>query len=71
MLFGDNLQKREKWFKLFGENELFAMHSLGTTDNQRDLAFERVKAIADAKLFSIYDFNTDPVNLFTAHEMIG
>ena len=30
-----------------------------------------MKAVADAKLFSIFDFERDPVNLFTAHEMLG
>jgi acyl-CoA oxidase len=71
MLFGDNIQKRDKWFKFFAENPLFRMQNQGTIDEQRVLAFDRIKAISDAKLFSIYDFKNDPVNLFTCHEMIG
>jgi len=27
--------------------------------------------IAKNKMFSIYDFENDPVNLFTAHEMLS
>jgi len=42
-----------------------------TLDEQRELAYRRIKAVADSKLFSIFDFDNDPVNLFTAHEMIG
>jgi acyl-CoA oxidase len=37
----------------------------------RTIAFQRLKKIADAKLFSIFDFQNDPVNLFTCHEILG
>jgi len=40
-------------------------------DEDRDLAYKRIKAVADSKLFSIFDFDNDPINLFTAHEMLG
>jgi len=40
-------------------------------DQQRDIAFKRLKKVADAKLFSIYDFENDPKNLLTAHEMLS
>lgn len=40
-------------------------------DEQRELAYQRLKAVADAKLFSIFDFENDPINLFTAHEMLA
>jgi len=42
-----------------------------TLDEQRALAFKRLKMVADAKLFSIWDFERDPKNLLTAHEMLG
>lgn len=38
---------------------------------QRDLAYKRIKKVAEAGLFSIYDFKNDPKNLFTAHEMLS
>ena len=40
-------------------------------DEKRQLAFRRLQKVADAKLFSIYDFINNPKNLFTAHEMLG
>lgn len=40
-------------------------------DEERALAYKRIKTVADAKLFSIYDFDNDPVNLFTAHEALA
>jgi acyl-CoA oxidase len=40
-------------------------------DDQRTLAYNRLKKVTDAKLFSIFDFDNDPKNLLTAHEMLG
>ncbi len=37
----------------------------------RQLAYDRLKKVADSKLFSIFDFDKDPKNLLTAHEMLG
>lgn len=37
----------------------------------RELAYKRLKKVADAKLFSVYDFQNDPKNLLTAHEMLA
>ena len=71
LLFGDKLEKKAKWEKLIRENPIFVpKHVLGL-DELRELAFQRIKAVADAKLFSIFDFENDPVNLFTAHEMLA
>jgi hypothetical protein len=42
-----------------------------TLNEMRDIAFKRLKKVADAKLFSIYDFVNDPKNLLTAHEMLS
>jgi acyl-CoA oxidase len=71
MLFGDNLSKRQKWHDLFANDPVFFPKYDLSLDEQRDLAYKRIKAVSDAKLFSIFDFESDPVNLFTAHEMIG
>lgn len=70
MLFADDLEKRQKWFDLM-EDPIFKPKYLMTLDEQRDLAYARIKAVADAKLFSIFDFDNDPTNLFTCHEMLG
>lgn len=70
MLYGDNLDKRNKWFNLM-VNPIFKPKYLLTIDEQRELAYQRIKAVADSKLFSIFDFDNDPTNLFTAHEMLG
>ena len=70
MLFGDKLEKRDKWFELM-KKPIFTPKYLLTLDEQRELAMKRIQVVSDAKLFSIFDFQDDPVNIFTAHEMLG
>jgi hypothetical protein len=42
-----------------------------TLDEEREIAYKRIKTVSDAQLFSIFDFVNDPVNLFTAHEHLA
>jgi acyl-CoA oxidase len=35
------------------------------------LAYARIKRVCDEKIVSIFDFENDPKNIFTAHEMLG
>ena len=71
MLFGDKLEKRAKWEKLYRENPVFIPKHQISFDEQRQHAYQKIKAVADAKLFSIFDFQNDPVNLFTCHELLA
>lgn len=71
MLFGDDLKKRDRWFKVFEDPVFHSKYQFNNLDEERDVAFKRLKKVADAKLFSIFDFQNDPINLFTAHEMLG
>ena len=68
MMFGDDLAKRQKWSDLIDNNPIFYPKYNLTLDEQRDLAYKRIKCVSDAGLFSIFDFQNDPVNLFTCHE---
>ena len=70
MLFGDKIEKRDKWNKLIAEHPAFKIRLNVSLDDERQQAYDRLKAVSDAKLFSIFDFEDDPVNLFTAHEML-
>lgn len=71
MLFGDDLAKRQKWIDLIQNNPVFYPRYNLTLDEEREIAYQRIKTVADAKLFSIFDFQNDPVNLFTAHEHLA
>lgn len=40
-------------------------------DAKRDRAYAQIKKVTEANLVSIFDFQDDPKNIFTAHEMLG
>lgn len=40
-------------------------------DEMRSTAYARIKRVCDEKLVSIFDFENDTTNIFTAHEMLG
>jgi len=42
-----------------------------TLDQERDLAYARIKRVTDEGIVSIFNFYDDPKNIFTAHEMLG
>lgn len=70
VLFNDNPEKVAKWHALF-KDPVFYPKQYMTLDEQRDIAYKRLKKVADSKLFSIYDFINNPKNLLTAHEMLS
>jgi acyl-CoA oxidase len=39
--------------------------------NQKELAFDRLKRVMADKPCSVRDFQTDPENIFTMHEMVN
>lgn len=71
MLYGDDLKKRDRWFKLFEDPIFHLKFKYESLAEERLYAFKRLKRVADEKLFSIFDFRNDPINIFTAHEMLG
>ena len=71
MLFGDDLRKRQKWVDLVKGNPVFVQRSNVSLDEHREMAYRKIKAVSDAKMFSIFDFENDPVNIFTAHEHLS
>lgn len=70
LLFNDNPEKVKRWHKLFADPIFFPVQNM-SLDEQRDIAYKRLKRVADEKLFSIWDFVNDPKNLLTAHEMLA
>jgi len=70
LLFNDKPEKLARWHALFKDPLFFPKQDL-TLDQMRELAYKRLKKVADAKLFSVFDFQNDPKNLLTAHEMLA
>jgi acyl-CoA oxidase len=53
------------------KDPIFAHKFNLTLDEQRDRAYAQIKRVCDEGIVSIFDFNNDPKNIFTAHEMLG
>jgi acyl-CoA oxidase len=70
LFFNDNPDKVTKWHKLFHDPIFYPKQDM-PLDEQRAIAYKRLKKVADSGLFSIYDFVKDPKNLLTAHEMLS
>lgn len=73
LLFGDNLTKRDKWAQFIRDNKdlMVDQKEFVGLYREREIAYQRIAAVAKAKLFSIYDFKNDPINLFTCHEQLS
>ncbi|TNV81297.1 hypothetical protein FGO68_gene5783 [Halteria grandinella] len=70
LIFGDNPQKRPKWFSLL-EDPIFKPRYNIPLNDQRQDAYHKLKKVTDAKIMSVLDFGSDPTNIFTAHEFMG
>lgn len=67
-----NPTTRQKLTKLFTENkELFyPMYNLSLRA-QKHMSQERLKRVLQEGLVSVFDFESDPNNIFTTHEMVS
>lgn len=70
MLDHHNHKTREGLRNLFKE-PLFTPKYNMSLDEERKLAYDRLKRICDSGLFSVKDFWTNPRNIFAAHEITG
>lgn len=70
LLEPDNKDLRAKWRKIKEDPLMTPVYNMDL-DYSRELAYKRLKMIADNKLISVYDFGTNPRAIFMAHEMCG
>ena len=66
----DNQATRQKLRELF-KDPLFLPKFTLTLDQQREIALERLRKICEAKVISVFDFERNPLNIFTVHELVG
>lgn len=66
----DNFSTRES-LKALGKDELFNPRYNISLDDQRELALQRLKKVAETKAVSVTDFEFNPQNIFAAHEVLG
>lgn len=70
LLDNNNFETRDKLRNLF-KDDLFTPKYNITLDQERDLAYQRLKKVCDLKTVSVKDFWTNPKNIFTVHELNG
>jgi len=70
ILDNNNYETRDKLKNLF-KDELFTPKYNITLDQERDLAYQRLKKVCDLKTVSVKDFWNNPKNIFTVHELNG
>ncbi len=72
LLEHDNFKSRDRFRELFKkELSLMTPRYKMTLDESRELAYQRLKKVCQAGIASIEDFGRNPLNIFTAHEMLG
>ena len=70
LLDNNNFETRDKLRNLF-KDDLFTPKYNISLDEERDLAYQRLKKVCDLKTVSVKDFWTNPKNIFTVHELNG
>jgi len=66
----DNYETRNKW-REFTKADIFKPRFDISMQESKHLAFERLKVVAENKVFSAFDFLKNPLNVFANHEMAG
>ena len=64
----DNFQTREV-LKSIGRDPIFSPRYNIPLEEKRELSYQRLRKVAEAKAFSVYDFKSNPLNLFALHEI--
>ena len=70
LLEHDNQQTRQALRDLF-KASLFTPRYNISLDEERELAYARLKSICDHKLISVLDFKDNPHRIFSVHEAVG
>jgi len=65
----DNHEKRAKFKKMMAEEPLMVPKYNISLDEERDLAFERLKKMCSQGFISVLDFRNNPQWVFAAHEI--
>ena len=61
---------RSKWRALASDPLFIPRYDISLLE-AKDLALKRLQLVADAKVFSVFDFLHNPLNVFANHEMAG
>ncbi|KAK9764702.1 hypothetical protein K7432_007589, partial [Basidiobolus ranarum] len=68
----DNRDNRKALKKFMVDNlKLYIPQYDITLEQERELAFQRLKRIGEEGFISVYDFERNPLNVFAVHEVVG
>ena len=70
LLENDNFELREKMKSAFNKPLFIPRYNISLNE-ERALAYKRLKSFCENKLVSVYDFYLDPRKIFAAHEVAG
>tara|TARA_A100001015_G_scaffold267936_1_gene318406 strand:- start:886 stop:2811 length:1926 start_codon:yes stop_codon:yes gene_type:complete len=65
-----NRQNRKKLKNVF-KNKIFKPKYNLSLNEERDIAYDRLKMICDSRVVSVKDFWNNPTNIFSTHEITG
>lgn len=68
LLENDNHQNRQD-FKNYAKDPIFLPRMDVSLRYERELALQRLQRVAERKLISVFDFENNPLNIFSAHEV--
>ena len=68
-LENDHLDMKKQFINYLTKSEIFRPQYNIPLRDERELALQRLKAVCDNKFVSVFDFNSDPLRIFTAHEL--
>lgn len=63
-LWHDNIETRKRFLEVVKKDTSFAPKFAISLSDERELAYNSLKTIADNKLFSVKDFKSNPKNIF-------
>jgi acyl-CoA oxidase len=64
-------KKRDDYFKLLSDPVFVPKYTYKDWDETRDHPYQKLKKVTESKIVSIRDFETNPHNIFAAHEFLA
>ena len=64
-------EKRDAWFELLRDPVFMPVYNYASLEDGRQHCYKKLQKIWASKLFSVKEFNTNPINVFSSHEFVG
>jgi acyl-CoA oxidase len=71
ILLGYKTSKRDEWFALLRDPVFKPVFNYPTWEETRQHPYKKLKKITESKIMSVTDFESEPHNIYMAHEFIA